>query len=118
MKWPKDESKTIPFRDLARCVRNAFLQGANWERINKSKNIKWTGPPQGKYSAVVSLAFGVSLRAKTLRVDEEDQGRDFLDRIIGIAIQLGVEQGRRIHNEKNKSWVNMMKMLVKNIERW
>ena len=118
MKWPKDESKPASFRELAKCVRKAFLDGANWERINRSKNIKWTGPPQGKYSAPVSLAFGVGLRAKTLRVDETEQGRDFLDHIIGIALQLGVEQGRRIHNEKNKSWVNMMKRLIENIEAW
>jgi hypothetical protein len=45
------------------------------------------------------FTFDERVSAEQLRYDDEEQGRDPLEVIIGIAIQLGIEQGRRVEAE-------------------
>ena len=106
MEWPKDGS-SLSFSDLADAVRKALRAAYSIKRKDRKRNIKWTGPPQGESCAHCCLAPADALTAESLKYNLDDQGRDALDVIIGIAIQMGIEQGRR--NFKNSPEFSLMK---------
>lgn len=95
MGWPAN-NKPAQFELLVSSCKKALEQGIKWERINPTKSIKWTGPLSAKSQLVTTLDFPEMLRAKNLLYNEGEQGRDVVDVILGIAIRLGIEQGRRI----------------------
>lgn len=70
-------------------------------RRNQGRSIPWSGPPIGRHEAATSLEAKNRLSAKMLEYSKEDQGRDALDEIIGVAIQLGIEQGRRCFRDSD-----------------
>jgi hypothetical protein len=99
MDWPKD-NKTISFHDLAESVKKATKFCYKLTRKNRDEDVPWKGPPLPKCMQATCLSFEESLSAKGLAFNKNDQGRDAMDVIIGIAIQLGIEQGRRMVKEE------------------
>jgi hypothetical protein len=91
---PTDEP--YKFDDMADPVLKAIRFAYKLERRNKNKNVPWNGPRLGENMRANSPEFAERLRAGRLAYAEEDQGRDALEEIIGIALQVGIEQGRRI----------------------
>jgi hypothetical protein len=93
--WPKSD-KPASFDDvvgpLVRAVRFAY----DLKRKNSDKDIPYTGYDIGRDCAANCLGATTKLSAKSLRYNDEDQGRDVLETIIELAIQIGIEQGRRI----------------------
>jgi hypothetical protein len=66
------------------------------KRKNASRSIPWTGYDVGEDTKVGCFSPHEALAKNNLAFQEEDQGRDALDALIQIAIQLGIEQGRRL----------------------
>jgi hypothetical protein len=94
--------------ELSKCVRNALLQGSKIELFPIKKKIKWKGPSIHESLAHVNLDFHERFSPKYLK-QETEQGRDFLDVIILIALQLGIGQGMEI----TKKYQNLDKALIK-----
>lgn len=94
MQWPKD-NQPADFSDLAGALRKAFEFGYDFKRKNEDKDIPWNGPPHGPACAVTCLDPTDALTAKNLRYSLADQGRDLLDELLALALQMGIEQGRR-----------------------
>jgi len=95
-KWPKDPKKVVGFEDICQPIRSAMKQAYKLIRINKDKNIKWTGFEQCEECLATDFHPNEKLKAKSLKFNEDDQDRDALDVIIGIAVQQGIEQGMRM----------------------
>lgn len=95
MKWP-DDGQPARFPDLVEPVCKALRQAYSMRRKNKNKDIKWTGPPQGRACGVGSFEHAEKLLKENMKYSLEDQGRDALTEIVGVAVQLGIEQGERM----------------------
>lgn len=96
--WPK--SGTLPFDDLSDAVLKAINELYTLKR-KTPKDIKWTGPPLEE-SILTSVCIQPEnvLTIDMLEYEENDQGRKPIEVLIGIAIQLGIEQGIRIQKAK------------------
>jgi hypothetical protein len=110
------------FGDLVDPVVKA-IRAAYWTRRRpEAKDIKWTGPMYGWREASSCGDPKVALSADWLEHGAE-QGRDALDTIIGIAIRLGMEQGRRalLHDKTSALrahiWNELQRALSAPIER-
>jgi len=93
--WPEDD-KPIDFEQLSAPLVRAVRFAYKLQRQNTDKDIPWSGPEIGKDCAATCLPPKTALSAKNLAYSNDEQGRDALTEIIGLAIQMGIEQGRRI----------------------
>ena len=96
IKWP-DDGSPLDYQSLADPIRKAVRFAYEMSRKNVGHSVPWNGPAIGRPEAATSLEAKHRLSAEALKYSEEDQGRDALDEIIGIAVQIGIEQGRRIY---------------------
>ena len=94
--WPKD-GKAADFSDLADAVRDTIRHCYTLKRKNKNVDVDWNGPDLPECMQATCLTFDEQLQADKLKYSKEDQGRSAIDVIIGIALQLGIEQGRRMY---------------------
>lgn len=108
MEWPADNGLFM-FENLSKSVRDALTQAYSLRRKSKKKNIIWSGPPTPQNMKTSVGEFEERLSASSLAYGEDDQGEDALDVIISIAIQLGMEQGRRFHIRNSKNFINYIR---------
>lgn len=94
-KWPADD-EPASFEDITRPLARAVRFAYNLKRKNRDKDIPWTGLDVGPGVEHVSFGAAKKLAASNLKYSEEEQGRDALEELLGLAVQLGIEQGRRI----------------------
>lgn len=106
-KWPKN-NKAADFDELCKPVIKAVKEAYNLKR--KEKDIKWTGLPIGQTEAAGCPEFSEALSAEGLAYHGE-RGREPIDVIISIAIQLGIEQGRRMTAEIYEKEIKYMKAM-------
>lgn len=99
--WPKDKSP-VYFCDLADSIVSAIKFAYKLSRKNRGKSIPWKGYNIGKDDRATCLTPDEQLSAEGLEFNDEDQGRSAIEVIVGLAIQLGIEQGRRIANQKHE----------------
>lgn len=92
--WPEN-NEPLSFDNLTAPLRKAFQFAYTLKRKNEGRSIPWTGPDQGKHAGY-SLHPTEQLSAENLRYSDEEQGRDALEELLGLALRLGIEQGRRI----------------------
>lgn len=97
--WPED-NKVTRFSNITDPVRKALQVAMDKGDAVYEDGIKWTGLMQGKFTAAVAQAPTVALHAQNLTYSNKEQGRDVFTEIISIAVQLGIEQGRRMMVEK------------------
>lgn len=83
-------------------------------RKNRTKDVPWDGPDIGDHEKATCHSIPDNLKADYLAESKEDQGRDALDEIIGIALRLGIEQGRRIFRQSPE--YQMLKLLPPNFQ--
>ena len=107
-KWPEDETKTVSFRYLVKPVKDAILFAYDIKRKNKGKDIPYNGYDIGKRNKATDFSPDEKLKARNLEYSDVEQGRDALTEIIGIAVQLGIEQGER--NFKGSTVFQLMKI--------
>lgn len=112
--WPKD-GEPASFEDLTRPLVRAVRFAYDLKRKNRDKDIPWSGPEIGAREQTVALPAARQLSADNLRYSEEEQGRDALEEIIGLAVQIGIEQGRRL--TMNSPEVKVMEIMAKLGER-
>jgi len=96
--WP-DDGQPADFEKLATPLVRAVRFAYDLKRKNADKDIPWKGPDIGWRERATCLSPKEQLTAERLGYSEEDQGRDPLVEIIGLALRLGIEQGRRITME-------------------
>jgi hypothetical protein len=93
--WPADGSPAS-FDDLTTPICEAIQFAYDLQRRNRDQDIPWTGPPIGEDERATAFDAHDQLRAENLAYSITDQGRDALTEIIGLALRIGIEQGRRI----------------------
>lgn len=87
--WPADNKPA----DFAHIVEPL----ARWFRMYQEGRLEiYDGLPLGRREAAGSLQPVDALTPNSLAYNLTDQGRDVLDVILGLAVQLGIEQGRRL----------------------
>ena len=115
--WPEGD-EVADFESLVTPVIDALKQVYILDRRGHGGfDVKWSGPTLGRTERVTSLSFDNALTKENLEYSEHDQGRDPLTTIIGIAIQLGIEQGRRIHKKDLTFDIRMAKLLFEGLEQ-
>ncbi|HEY4506704.1 MAG TPA: hypothetical protein VJH71_00875 [Candidatus Paceibacterota bacterium] len=110
--WPENDAPAN-FSDLCDEVETAILYAYRLRRKNLGKDIPVSGPDAPKTATCPSGS--EMLTAQQLRFSQEDQCRNALTEIIGFAIRLGIEQGRRItlSNPEIKQARRVLKILKK-----
>jgi hypothetical protein len=94
--WPDDDASAV-FSDLCDPVIDLVRQAYSLRRKAAiKKGLDWKGPSLPRNMRATCFEFHEKVNAEMLRYDDEEQGRDPLAVIIAIAVQLGIEQGRRI----------------------
>jgi len=92
--WPKD-NKTVSFDEIVKPLRDAVDQLYVLKRVNKGMDVHWDGLDIGEAEKVCSFSPDEKLSDAQLTYDDEEQGRDPMEVLLGLAVQLGIEQGRR-----------------------
>lgn len=92
--WPADDCN-LSFWELTNPVCAALKKIYSLKRKNHG-DVEWTGPSTPKFLLSTSLTFEERLSKDMLDYDEHEQGRDPLEILVGIAVQLGMEQERRM----------------------
>ena len=93
-RWP-DENGTVQFHELCEPVEDAIRQLYRL-RFRGYRDVNWKGYNIGKRDLACSFSPSKALNASNLRYSQTDQGRTPLGEIVGVAIQTGIEQGRRV----------------------
>ncbi len=93
--WPKNNG-TLPIEDLVRPVVAALLFAYKVSRMRAYKDVPWSGPECGDDVLANTPPIAERFKAENLRYSLVDQGRDAMNEIVTAAIQIGIEQGRRI----------------------
>ncbi len=93
--WP-DGDATLPFSELVKPVCAAIRRAYRLERVDRDSDVPWNGPELPESMRAADIEYDKRLTAKGLAFDLDDQGREAIEVIVGIAIQLGIEQGRRL----------------------
>ena len=97
--WP-EEGGTVRFSDIADPLRDAIDQIYELRR-KPPCDVEWTGygfPGDDRCEQPE-----VRLTARSLDYDEHEQCRDPMRVIIGLAVQLGIEQGVRAERSRRES---------------
>ena len=92
-KWP-DDNKPANFEALVEPLVASLRFAYDVKRKNQGKSVPYRGADHNMLGYAYSGA--KKLSAENLRYSEEEQGRDALTEIIGLAVMVGIEQGRRI----------------------
>lgn len=92
--WPGDGSPT-QFTSIVDPLRDAVDHLYELRRLPE-KDVPWTGLEIGQRELGGNYGAVERLTAASLRYDEEEQDRDPMRVLLGLAVQLGIEQGRRI----------------------
>lgn len=97
-KWPKNPTETVYFDDLTSPVKKAlmFVLKNGGKKIADDVVIPYKGYNIGKKDLVCSFDPVTKLSPERRAYDRDEQGRDIFDLLIGVAVQLGIEQGRRL----------------------
>lgn len=109
VKWPED-GRPLDYQSLADTIRKSIRFAYDLTRKNPGRSVPWAGPPIGQNERATSLQAKERLSAAQLKYSEEEQGRDALDEIIGVVIQISIEQGRRIYRNSNEFKTLMLRL--------
>ncbi len=115
--WNKQKDKTAVFSDLADPILKAIRFAYKLERKNIDKDIKWTGYDIGQDDMATCISPNEKFTVKNLVWALEEHGIDALHEIITVAVQLGIEQGRRIHRGTVNSYLSSIKTWIDLIQK-
>src|SRR3989304_4553686 len=97
--WPEN-NKPADFEDIVKHLKMALKFAYKMRRQNLHKDIPYDGFDIGHQQLAGCFHANETLSVKQLQFVLEDQGRDALDEILGLAVQLGIEQGRRVYRKE------------------
>ena len=117
-KWPKDLTKTVYFDDLIEPIKKVllFILKNGGKKIADDVVIPYNGYNIGQDDLVCAFDPVSKFAPKQRIYDRDNQGRDIFDLLIGIAVQLGIEQGRRILRKQQFHSVNILKTDLSRLE--
>ena len=96
-KYPNSNGAQVYLYDsIIQSLMTEFHAAFNLNRKNKAKDIPYIGYPNGCKSRAGCLEPEERLSAESMKYDEEDQGRDGLEVIIGTMTTVVSEQGSRM----------------------
>lgn len=95
MDWPPNDAPAS-LEDLVGPICDAIRFAYTLARQHADRDIPWSGPEIGVAQQANCPLAADQLRAENLAYALDDQGRDALMEIVGLALRLGIEQGRRI----------------------
>lgn len=110
--WP-EKSATVRFTDITEPIIKAIRFAYNLKRKNTQRDIPWEGLDIGKEEQACCFSPIEKLTAFNLEYSLDSQGRDALTEIVGVAVQLGIEQGRRMAHSDMASRIRMLKIMHK-----
>jgi hypothetical protein len=96
--WPID-GDTARFEELTKPVC-AAIRSAYRLSFRGYHDIKWSGLDIGDDEKATCFPPDEQLSELHLRYDSTEQGRPPLNVIVGVAVQLGIEQGRRMERKR------------------
>ncbi len=109
--WPEDGSPA-DFETLTSGIKGAIKSAYQMRRRRRKGDVSYKGLDIGQHEKACCLRPNQALTAQSLAYNKEDQGRDALDVILGLAIQLGIEQGRRVTQEKVNERLRLIKVVM------
>jgi len=109
--WPTDGSPAKLEEDIVLPLRRAFEQAYTLQRINENKSIRWNGLP----SPNENINFNDILAVEAIAEAEENDS-DALEVLLNIAVELGIEQGRRMERQSLKPSVKLFERGVNTLE--
>ena len=95
MDWPPNDAPAS-LEDLVGPICDAIRFAYTLTRRQTDRDIPWSGPEIGVAQQANCPRAADQLRAENLAYALDDQGRDALMEIVGLALRIGIEQGRRI----------------------
>lgn len=98
--WPSDPKKTANFSEILDPLVNAVKATHKIERI-EGIGYDWDGLPNGDRESPISVDPNERLTAKYLDWQANYNDNSALEIILTLAIQLGIEQGRRLDRSSN-----------------
>lgn len=114
--WPKDGSPAY-FGDLVEQVLNALNVAYKLERQNTDLDLPWEGFDRSREDMAACRPLADTLSAEGLAFSLEDQGREAIEEIIGAAIALGMEQGKRVLLRDMRLRMTTLHMFVRTAQR-
>lgn len=93
--WPSDGS-AVQFDEITDPICTAICAAYRLTRRHPERDIPWNGLDIGDREKGACFSPDEQLTADNLRYSLDEQGRDALAEIVGIAVRLGIEQGRRV----------------------
>lgn len=102
VRWPKSPSECAAFEQLTEPILKALRFAYTLKRKNENVRIPWTGLGIGPDCAATCLCPEDALSKDSLAWALDEHGRDALEVIVQLAVQLGIEQGRRLALHKQK----------------
>lgn len=106
-KWTK--GKPARFDDLTKPLVKAIRFAYTLKRKNRDKDIPYSGYDRPSILHTC-LDIKTQLTAEQMLYDEEAQGRDAIEVLVALAIQLGYEQGLRKAEEKQMEEERIQKL--------
>lgn len=103
--WPEDGSP-VDFESLVKPFKKSFRFAYNMRRKNLHKDVPYDGFNLGRSDLACCLPAKEKLNQRNLKYSNEEQGRDALEELIGLVLQVGIEQGRRITKD-SLEWKTM-----------
>lgn len=100
--WPKD-GKHASFHEITGPIVKAIQFIYKLKRRNQEKDVPWKGLDIGESLKATCFVPDENLTADSLAYQLENQGRSPLEVIIGLAVQLGMEQGKRVERGERTS---------------
>lgn len=105
--WPAAD-KPASIEDITRPLTAAIRHCYTLTRKNVTGSVPYNGYEIGSASLRFCCGAKERLTASKLNYAMEDQGRDALSEIMQLAVQVGIEQGRRIEVSDEKHEVMEM----------
>ncbi len=109
-KWP-EKSAVVRFTDITQPIMRAMRFAYTLKRKNRQRDIPWEGLDIGKEEQACCFSPIEKLTAFNLEYSLDSQGRDALTEIVGVAVQLGIEQGRRMAHQDMTSRIDILKLM-------
>jgi hypothetical protein len=96
--WPADPAQAVDFDDLTRPVVAIVRQGYELRRRPRAR-LTYDGYDRDNATSHIEPTVADTLSRAGL-AHHADQDRDLLDVAIGLAVQLGIEQGMRLAEKR------------------
>ena len=101
--WP-DNDKPAQASDILKPIRDAIEFAYTLRRKNEGLDIPYTGHDIGEEEKACCISPHNGINAEAIEFALDHNGMDALHEILGLALLLGIEQGRRMERTHRVEW--------------